>query len=97
MATPEGKVKAEIVKWLRSKGCFVWICKQDSTTQKGASDLVFFFEGFYGWIEVKASKTAPRRPGQEAFVKKMDEWSWAKVVYPENWDETKRELESLLK
>lgn len=95
--TPEGKFKTEVVKWLRSKGCFVWICKQDATTQKGVSDLFFTYEGFYGFLELKASKNAPRRPGQEAFVKKMNEWSWAKMAYPENWGEIKRELEGLLK
>lgn len=96
MATPEGKLKTEVVKWLRAKGCFVWICKQDSTTQKGVADLFFCIEGMYGFLELKATKNSPRRPGQEAFIKKMDEWSYARMVYPENWNEVKKELEYML-
>lgn len=96
MATPEGKFKTEVVKWLRSKGCFVWICKQDATTQKGVADLFFCIEGMYGWLELKATKNSPRRPGQEAFIHKMDEWSWAKVVWPEIWPEIQKELEQIL-
>lgn len=94
--TPEGKFKSIVIKYLRSKGCFVWICKQDATTQKGVSDLLFCIEGLYGFIELKANKDAPRRPGQEQFVKKMNEWSYAVVAYPENWGEVRKELEDLI-
>lgn len=93
----ESKFQAEIVRWLRKKGCFVWKCKQDATTQAGVSDLFFCFEGFYGFIEVKKSKIARRRPGQKEFIEKMATWSWARMVYPENWGETKQELEEILK
>lgn len=63
---------------------------------KGTSDVFFCKEGFYGFLECKKSKNASRQPGQEQFVKKMDEWSYAKVVYPENWEEVSKELEQML-
>lgn len=93
----ESDIQSKIAKWLRSKGCFVWKCQQNATTQRGVADLFFCYEGFYGFIEVKRAKNAPRQPGQEAFIEKMNNWSWAKVVWPENWEQTQRELEDLLR
>lgn len=93
----EKDFQSKIMKWLRSKKAFAMKCQQNATTRAGISDIFFCKEGFYGFIEVKKSKTAKRQPGQEEFVKKMNEWSWAKVVYPGNWEETQKELEEMLK
>lgn len=93
----ESDLQQKITKWLRSQKCFVWKMQQNATTQAGVSDLFFCLEGFYGFIEVKASKSAKRRPGQETFVKKMNEWSYARVVWPENWPEVQKELKEILK
>lgn len=62
----------------------------------GTSDIFFCKEGFYGFIEVKASKTAKFQPLQKEFVEKMNDWSWARVIYPENWTAIKSELQELL-
>lgn len=96
----ESDLQQKITKWLRSQKCFVWKMQQNATTQVGVSDLFFCKEGFYGFIEVKKTKSSPRRPGQEAFVKKMDEWSWAKIVWggkTSNWPEVQEELKEILK
>ena len=93
----ESNLQQKITKWLRSQKCFVWKMQQNATTQAGVSDLFFCYEEFYGFLEVKRSKTAKRRPGQEAFVRKMDEWSYARVVWPENWPEIQKELKEMLK
>ena len=93
----EADFQKKIMKWLRAQGAFAMKCQQNATTRAGISDIFFCKEGFYGFIEVKKSKSAKRQPGQEAFVKKMDEWSWAKVVWPDNWEETKKELGEILR
>lgn len=64
---------------------------------KGTSDIFFALEGFYGFIECKASKTAKFQPGQKEFIAKMNEWSWARVVYPAIWSEVQKELTELLR
>lgn len=92
----ERNFQKAVIKWLKGKGCFVWKMQQNATTQAGVSDIFFCIEGFYGFLEVKKGKSAKRRPGQEEFVKKMNEWSYAKVVFPENWDETRKELEEII-
>ena len=92
----EKDFQAKIVKYLKSKKCMVFKMQMNATTKAGTPDLFFVKEGFWGAIEVKKSKTAKLRPGQKENVEKMNEWSWAKIVYPENFEETKKELEQIL-
>lgn len=92
----EKEFQAKVVKYLRSKGCFVWKTQENATTRAGVADIFFCLEGFYGFIECKCNKTARLRPGQKEFIEKMDKWSWARICYPENWEETKKELGGIL-
>ncbi len=91
----ESRLQSEIIKYLRSKHCFVMKCG-GAGVPTGTSDIFFCYEGFYGFIEVKRSKGSPFQPLQPEFLKKMHDWSWAKAVYPENWLEIKSELEAML-
>lgn len=92
----EKNFQSTVIKYLKSKGCFTWKMQENATTQAGVADVFFCIEGFYGFIECKRSKNAGLRPGQKEFVEKMNNWSWAKICYPENWEETKKELELML-
>lgn len=92
----ESKLQSEIVKWLKSKGCYVIKHNAGNGVPTGTADLSFYIEGLYGFIEVKASKNSKVQPLQQHFIDKMSEWSWAKFVYPENWSEIKKELERIL-
>lgn len=91
----EKKLQSEIIKYLKSKGCFVMKCG-GAGVPTGTADVFFCIEGFYGFIEVKASKTSKFQPLQREFLEKMNNWSWAKAVYPENWLEAKAELDKML-
>lgn len=62
----------------------------------GTSDIFFCIEGFYGFIEVKKSEKARFQPLQPEFLEKMNGWSWARAVWPENWLEIKSELRNIL-
>lgn len=92
----ESKLQTTIAKSLRKQGCFVMVIQPQAGIPTGTSDIFFCKEGFYGWLEVKASKNAPFQPLQEQFLKKMDDWSYAKKVYPENWPEIQAELSKIL-
>lgn len=92
----ESKLQKQIAVWLRSKGCFVMVIQPQSGIPSGTSDIFFCIEGFYGFIECKASKSSPFQPLQKEFVAKIDKWSWAKVIWPENWLEIKAELELII-
>lgn len=91
----EAKLQSEIIKYLKGKHCFVMKCSGPGVPT-GTADLFFCLEGFYGFIEVKASAKSPYQPLQPEFITKMNIWSWAKAVHPGTWPEVKAELEKIL-
>lgn len=93
----ESKFQKDVIKFLKQHKCFVMKITPMPGIPDGTSDVFFCKEGLYGFIECKKSKNAKSRPGQDEFVKKMDEWSFGRKAYPENWDEVQKELEELLK
>lgn len=94
--TPEAKFQQSVIRWLKSKGCIVLKYEANATTKVGIPDVFFCKEQFYGFLECKKSKNARIRPGQKPFIDKINAWSYGKIIYPENWDETKHELEEML-
>lgn len=93
----EADFQSKVLKWLRSKGCIAYKMQQNATTRIATPDILFIKEGFWGAIECKASSRAKFQPGQKEMVAKLDGWSWARVVWPENWGIIKEELEEILK
>jgi len=93
----EADFQSKVIKYLRSKGCIVYKMQQNATTKAATPDIFFLHEGFWGAIECKATKSSKYQPGQKEMVEKLNEWSWAKVVWPENWVDVKEELDELLK
>lgn len=91
----EAKFQSEVIRWLRSKGFWAMKC-QVPPAPTGTADIFFCYEGVYGWLECKTSKTARFQPLQKEFIAKMNEWSYARVTYPANWGEIKSELEAWL-
>lgn len=93
----ESDFQAKVIRWLRSQKCVVMKYQQNATTHAGLVDLFFVKDGFWGAAELKKSKTAKFRPGQKEMIKKLDAMSWCKAIYPENFNEVKKELEDLLR
>lgn len=92
----EADFQKSVMSWLRKQGCLTLKYEQNATTRVGVADVFFCKEGFYGFIECKKSKNAPLRPGQKEFIAKMNEWSYGRICYPENWEEVKKELKEIL-
>ena len=67
----EATLQAKIIKYLKSKGCYVAKMQAGPGVPVGTADIFFCIEGFYGWIECKASKTAKFQPLQREFIEKM--------------------------
>lgn len=93
----ESVFQSKVIKWLKEQGCYVIKNSAVSGVPTGCPDIVFFKEGFYGFIEVKRTAKSPFQPLQKETLAKLDNWSWAKAVYPENWDEIRIKLELILK
>ena len=88
----ESKFQAELKKELKQMfpGCIV--TKLDSGDIQGIPDLLVLYKNKWATLENKRSKDAPKRPNQEYYVKKMNEMSFSRFIYPENKEEILNEL-----
>jgi Holliday junction resolvase len=92
----ESNLQSRIVKYLKSKGCYVVKTRPGVGTPDGCPDIIFMLEGFWGALEVKASPIAEYQPLQKITLERMNQWSWARRVDPTDWVEVKTELEAIL-
>lgn len=92
----EAKTQQRLIKFLKSKGCYVIRNKPGPNTAKGCPDVLALKEGFWAAFEVKASKKAKFQVLQEETIQKLAGWSFARVVYPENYEQVIAELEPML-
>lgn len=92
----EKNFQSDVKQWLKSQGCFVMVITVIPGIPTGTSDIFFCKEGFYGWLECKAGPKSPFRSLQKEFIAKMNEWSYARATWPENWDEIQAELVAIL-
>lgn len=89
----ESKFQKEFIDDLKElfPGCMV--LKNDSSYIQGIPDLTLFYQDKWATFECKRSKTAPSRPNQEYYVKKMNAMSFSRKVYPENKQEVLNDLQ----
>jgi hypothetical protein len=93
----ESTLQTKVIKYLKSKQCdAVLKLTPMPGIPTGFPDILFLKDGFWGCIELKASRTAPFRPLQPEWLKRLDKASWARACYPENWQNIKAELNTLL-
>lgn len=94
----EADFQRQVIQFLKKHGCFVMKTTPGPGVPKGTADILFCKEGFYGWLECKQAKNSKHQPGQDQFISKMDEWSYAKFVWPgEQWEKVQKELEFMLR
>lgn len=80
----ESKYQAKLIKKLhrRFPGCVVM--KNDSGYIQGIPDLTVLYGECWAALEVKESADATLQPNQNYYIQKLDEMSFAAIVYPEN-------------
>jgi len=91
----EATLQANIIRWLKYRGSYVVKTQPGAGVPVGCPDIIFFKEGFWGALEVKASEKSKFQALQELTIAKLDDWSYCKIVFPENWDEIRSELETI--
>lgn len=97
MANKENKFQADLIKELKQlfPGCM--ILKNDANYIQGIPDLTIFYNDRWAVLECKKNKTSSHRPNQDYYVKKMDDMSFARFIYPENKEEIINELQQALR
>jgi len=89
----ESQLQAQVIKYLKHKGCYVIKTSPGAGTPAGCPDIIALLEGCWMAIECKASSRSKYQPLQRETLDKLDQWGWAKTVHPQNWGEIKEELE----
>ena len=93
----ESDFQRDLLRFLRLKGCFCIKLQAGPGVPTATPDILFCHYGFYGFIEVKLSKRSRLQPGQRESVAKLNEMSYAKIIYPENFSELEEDLWDLRK
>lgn len=89
----EKKLQAEIIKWLRTSGCYVIKTKPGPGTPVGCPDIVFLHNK-WGVIECKADEKSKMQPGQPQTLEFLRGFSnHVYKVWPGNWPEVKALLQ----
>ena len=76
-------------------GCIVM--KNDANYIQGIPDLLMLYGDKWAALECKKHKKATKRPNQDYYVDKMDDMSFARIIYPENKEGVLHELQRSFK
>ena len=94
----ENRFQSLLIKELKRKYPEAEILKigQNGTGHQGFPDVLILFKDRWAALEVKRCKTAHKQPNQERRVRKLDQMSFARFIYPENKTEVLDDLERSL-
>lgn len=93
----ENVFQKELIKKLKSHFKEIIILKNDCNYNQGIPDLIFLIGKQWGMLEVKKNKNSTFRPNQKYWLKKLNDMSWARVIYPENEKEVLHEIKYTFK
>lgn len=89
----ERDFQSKLIKELKKRfpGCIVY--KNDTQYIQGFPDLTILYKNKWAILECKKSSNAPYQPNQKYYVKKANEMSFSRVIYPENKEDILNELQ----
>ena len=88
----ENKFKTNLVNEIKRlfPGCIV--IHMDPNEVQGISDLLILYGNKWAALEGKKNANASHRPNQDYYVELLDNWSFARFIFPENKDEVLDDL-----
>lgn len=92
----ENKYQGELIRRLKAIFVDVVIMKLDPNYIQGIPDLLILHPNGWALLEVKRSINEPFRPNQEYYLNKLDQWSFAAMICPENEEEVLSDLQRKL-
>lgn len=91
---PEGKFQSKLKEDIYKTFPEAFIHKTECNERQGAPDLLITYKGRCAYLECKRSADASHRPNQDYYVNKINkDGGFARFIYPENADETMKEME----
>lgn len=97
MAKLERDFQSKLIKDLKKiyPGCI--IMKNDPDYIQGIPDLILLVDDMWFALECKKSERSPHRPNQDYYIRKMDDMSFARFIYPENKEEVLYDIQQSLR
>ena len=88
----ESAFQARLIKEIKDRlpGCYV--TKQDAGYIQGIPDLLVLYKKRWATLECKRSEDSPHQPNQDYHVRKMNEMSFSRFIFPENKEEVLDEM-----
>lgn len=93
----ESDFQHDVIREIKQRlpGCIV--LKNDAGYIQGIPDLLILYNNRWAALECKKEKGAHLQPNQEYYLEKMNQMSWASLIFPENRKEQLNELEQALR
>lgn len=91
----ESKFQKDLIAELKEMFPDALIFKNE--TKQGLPDLTILYEDRWALLECKADAKASHHPNQDYYVKKADEMSFSRFIFPENKQEVLDELQQALR
>lgn len=88
----ERDFQSDLIKELKKEFKGSIVTKLDSGHIQGIPDLLILHKNKWATLECKANKNAKKQQNQPYYVKKMDEMSFSRFIYPENKEDILDEL-----
>ena len=97
MVKLESKFQKELMDEIKERfpGCVV--LKNDSSYIQGFPDWTILYKDKWAALETKKERGAKKQPNQEYYVKKLNDMSFSRIVYPENKEDVLRDLSKTFK
>jgi hypothetical protein len=89
----ENKFKTKLIKEIKTRFPGSFVFHLDPTELQGAPDLLILYKNKWAALEGKKSRNASVRPNQEYYVDRLNNMSYAKIIFPENAKEVLDDME----
>lgn len=93
----ESNFQAKLIRELKILFPECIIMKNDSSYIQGIPDLLILYQNKWAALECKKNAEAKKQPNQEYYIRKMNNMSFARFIYPENKEEVIYELQQAFK
>ena len=96
----ESNFQSKLIKEIESmfggkENCL--ILKNDPNYKQGIPDLLILYNDKWAALEVKVNDKAKHQPNQDHYISKMNDWSFASFISPENKEEVLHGMEQALR
>ena len=89
----ESDFQKNLIKELEKRFEGSIVTKLDSSHIQGIPDLLILYQDKWATLECKKESKASKRANQPYYVKKMNEMSFSRFIFPENKEEVLNDLE----